>query len=226
MKRIGSLLLLFLVLAGASARTPAIAAQDNPGQKAPSIDRLAGLCRLWGLVRFCHPYLAARGIDWDAALIKTLPMVREAASAEDYEKALKSLLDHLDDPVTVIERIPSSVAGPPSTTADPGIQGRTATLRRTRRRTGSPCIVANDYRQFSTENIGWVRIIADFKKAFVEAARSRRVLIDLRNSAAPVPSSPGPGHFRGPLLDLGAGCRPAASQGFSVIWGTPPKGNR
>ena len=50
---------------------------------------------------------------------------------------------------------------------------------------GIAVITANDYRQFSAENTGWVKIIADFKKAFTEAAGSSRVLIDLRNLGGP-----------------------------------------
>jgi len=182
MKRIGSLLfLLFLAIA---AGTPAGPAPEDPAGMAPSSERLAGLCRLWGLVKFCHPYLATKEIDWDAALIKTLPLVREAASAGDYEKALGSLLDPLGDPLTSIDKRPGSASGPFAAAAAPG--GReTPQPFVERTEDGIAVIVANDYRQFSPETTGWAKIIADFKKAFVEAAKSRRVLIDLRNLGGP-----------------------------------------
>jgi C-terminal processing protease CtpA/Prc len=184
MKKVGSLLFMFLFIAGLTAGAPAIAAQVDPAGNGPSGERLAGLCRLWGFVKFCHPYLATKSIDWDAALIETLPLVREAESAEAYQKALTSLLDRLDDPLSAIEKGPSPVADPSSVTADPGIQGKPQPFVESTE-DGIAVVVANDYRQFSTENTGWAKIIADFKKAFVEAAKSRRVLIDLRNLGGP-----------------------------------------
>lgn len=65
------------------------------------INRLIGLCTLWGHVKYFHPSLAYRAdIDWDAALVETIPKVRNAKSRIDYAAALQGLLDNLGDPVT------------------------------------------------------------------------------------------------------------------------------
>jgi C-terminal processing protease CtpA/Prc len=68
--------------------------------KAPHIDRLTQVGRLWGTVRYLHPYLAYRDIDWDAALVAAIPRVREAKSPEEYRAAVQGMLDALGDPVT------------------------------------------------------------------------------------------------------------------------------
>ncbi|HLJ57072.1 MAG TPA: hypothetical protein VKT77_18690, partial [Chthonomonadaceae bacterium] len=39
------------------------------------IERLAGLGRAWGAVKFFHPYVGSRDIDWDRALVDTIPKV-------------------------------------------------------------------------------------------------------------------------------------------------------
>lgn len=75
--------------------------------KAPHIDRLTQVGRLWGTVRYLHPYLAYRDIDWDAALVAAIPRVREAKSPEEYRAAVQGMLDALGDPVTrVAEKSP------------------------------------------------------------------------------------------------------------------------
>ncbi len=178
MKNLTRTLALLLVMVCIWTQSPAAAAD------APSGERLAGLCRLWGLVKFCHPYLATQDVDWDAALIKAIPLVRGAVSAEDYEKALRSLVDPLGDPVTSVAKRPAPAGGSSPEPAAPGAGGRTQPYVE-RTEDGIAVVVANDYRQFSAENTGWVRIIADFKKSFMEAARSPRVLVDLRNLGGP-----------------------------------------
>lgn len=64
------------------------------------IERLAGLCRVWGAAKFFHPYLAYKDIDWDAALVSAMPAVSGASSTDDYTKAITHLLSALDDPGT------------------------------------------------------------------------------------------------------------------------------
>lgn len=69
------------------------------------IDRLARVGRLWGTVRYLHPYVAYRDVDWDAALVAAIPKVREAKSVDEYRAAVQGMLDALGDPVTrVIEQ--------------------------------------------------------------------------------------------------------------------------
>jgi C-terminal processing protease CtpA/Prc len=64
-------------------------------------DRLIATGRLWGTVKYFHPYLAYRKIDWDKALVDALPKIRAASNPADYAKALGVMLDALQDPVTI-----------------------------------------------------------------------------------------------------------------------------
>ena len=60
------------------------------------IGRLAGLCELWGVAKYFHPYLAYKSIDWDEALIKTIPRINKAKTA--VKKIFKTLINYV--PIT------------------------------------------------------------------------------------------------------------------------------
>jgi len=49
-------------------------------------EKLALTCKVWGFLKYYHPVVAKGQIDWDKALIKTLPFIKEA-------KTLKELND-------------------------------------------------------------------------------------------------------------------------------------
>jgi hypothetical protein len=75
--------------------------------------RLAGLARVWGQVKYVHPAMATSRIDWDAALIRAVPAVENAATVADYRRAISGLLAELHDPVTrVIEKEPADPTPP------------------------------------------------------------------------------------------------------------------
>lgn len=71
-------------------------------QSSTEQDRLIAACKLWTTVKYFHPYLAYRNIDWDRALIDALPKIRSAPTAVDYAAALRTMLDALHDPATYI----------------------------------------------------------------------------------------------------------------------------
>lgn len=77
------------------------------------IERLTHLGKLWGVVRYLHPYLAYRDIDWDAAFLAAVPKVRAAVSAAQYRDAVQSMLAPLGDPVTRVLDDPKKEGGPP-----------------------------------------------------------------------------------------------------------------
>jgi C-terminal processing protease CtpA/Prc len=79
---------------------PAAAQAPNMDADKTRIERLAALGRLWGVINHFHPYLAYKEIDWDAALIATIPKVSAAKSAEEYRAAIDGLLTTLDDGAT------------------------------------------------------------------------------------------------------------------------------
>lgn len=81
---------------------------ESPAKRTPSaeearIARLAGLAKAWGAVKYFHPYLAYRQIDWDKALIETLPKVSAAKTAQEYESAVNQMLAVLGDKSTRAE---------------------------------------------------------------------------------------------------------------------------
>ncbi len=72
----------------------------SPTRAATEVERLTHLAKLWGTVRYLHPYLAYREIDWDAALILAIPRVRSAKTSAEYAGAVGTMLAALGDPVT------------------------------------------------------------------------------------------------------------------------------
>ena len=138
------------------------------------IERLAGLGRLWGAIKYFHPYLADRDIDWDAALVQTIPKVESAESTEDYRRAIDFLLSFLKDPGTRTSEKSSASAKKPGAVAPAGppqpyvkwIDGQTA------------LIIANDYAHFA----GSFQKAADFTKVFEEAAKARTIILDARDT--------------------------------------------
>jgi hypothetical protein len=83
---------------------PALFAQP---QAAPETDRLIATGKLWGTVKYFHPYLAYRNIDWDKALVDALPKIRSANTGAEYAAALESMLDALGDPATYVVSVTS-----------------------------------------------------------------------------------------------------------------------
>ena len=76
------------------------------------VQRLASLCKLWGAVKYFHPYLAYKPVDWDMALVQTIPRVKAASSPAEYQAALDHLLSFLDDPATRTMRAGDSAVLP------------------------------------------------------------------------------------------------------------------
>jgi len=180
MARMKSFFLLLLIVMPFClfAQTPGKPVEDSSALDASSIERLAGFCRLWGLIKFSHPYLAYKDIDWDVALIKTLPMVREAKSAKDYQEAVTALLSHLNDPATFVKlkQSPSNQKAPTASDSKGKPQPYIETTD-----DGIAIVVANDYSQFANESASWVKLFTDFQKTLGEAVKSSKVLVDLRN---------------------------------------------
>ena len=77
---------------------------SSPGRaaEAPSVEtrRLVELCKLWGQIKFLHPYVWTRAVDWDAALVAALPKVRSAGTEDEYVAAVADMLAALHDPAT------------------------------------------------------------------------------------------------------------------------------
>jgi len=90
---------LILVLA-----LPAIGGEDNHKGVSDSvrIERLAGICELWGMINYFHPFPAYRDIDWNRALEMTVSRVNKAETAQEYKQAVDYMLSFLHDPNTYV----------------------------------------------------------------------------------------------------------------------------
>lgn len=67
------------------------------------VERLAALGKVWGMVKYFHPYLAYKQVDWDTALVNTIPKVKAAHNPEQFRQAIDGLLNVLGDPLTTTE---------------------------------------------------------------------------------------------------------------------------
>ena len=68
----------------------------------PKADRLLAVSKVWVTVKYFHPYLAYRDIDWDKALVEALPKIRRAETEVEYSSAVGSMLGALHDPATYV----------------------------------------------------------------------------------------------------------------------------
>lgn len=82
-------------VSGATAAMP-----SGADQQARRVRRLSALAALWGEVRYFHPYLATRDVDWDRALVEAIPRVEAASDSTQYRAAVGRMLDVLGDPAT------------------------------------------------------------------------------------------------------------------------------
>ena len=152
--------------------TEPIEAPERADHAAQTIQRLAALGRLWGAVKYFHPYLAYREIDWDAALVDTIPLVRQASDREAFRAAVDHLLSVLDDRWTTTLPWPGEqpreppAAGPAEPPAGPTVVRTDGDIA---------VVVANDYRLLGGED-GAQRL----REAFEEARRSRAIVVDIR----------------------------------------------
>jgi C-terminal processing protease CtpA/Prc len=58
--------------------------------------QIAGLCKVWGLVKFYHPDVTKGKIDWDKVLIKKYPEFSKNQTFESYNQKIIQLLDTLN----------------------------------------------------------------------------------------------------------------------------------
>jgi C-terminal processing protease CtpA/Prc len=90
----------------------------HPSAEDARIARLVGLAKVWGAVKYFHPFLAYREIDWDKALVETIPKVNAAKTPQEYQAALNQMLAVLSDKSTCAEiETDTSPVPPDQTTA-------------------------------------------------------------------------------------------------------------
>lgn len=137
-------------------------------RSATSLERLTQVARLWGTVRYLHPYLAYKDIDWDAALVAALPRIREASTTDAYRAAVQQMLAALEDPVTQVETKGTRASAPPARATTTGLH-----------RFVEPGILLVDFSQVSASlSLGDVRRLT--AEISGELAQATAVVLDLR----------------------------------------------
>jgi hypothetical protein len=155
---------LFSVLVGSAQRTVVAPAR---------IDRLAALAKLWAAVKYFHPYLAYRdNIDWDGALVRTIPKLDAARNGEEHAAAVEGMLNELGDPVTHV--LNASVPTSPSSSAQ-----RQPTFRKNA--DGVLVVAMTNYSDFEDFS-GTREKLAALKK---ELPTAPSIVFDLRPAVAP-----------------------------------------
>lgn len=81
---------------------PAAGFSAAPGGPSDStrVQRIAKLGELWGEIRYRHPWLAYKSIDWDSALVAALPKVEAAPDSGAYARVVGEMIGAIGDPAT------------------------------------------------------------------------------------------------------------------------------
>ena len=133
------------------------------------IKRLIDLCKLWGQVKYFHPFLAYRkNINWDKALIDAIPKIKKAKNSLEYQSALQSMLDVLNDPLT---KVSSAKTGESKTNKK---QNKTLTHKLTN--DGILIVTINDYFALSMPESQ-----KNLKEITKKLSNARAIIFDLRS---------------------------------------------
>jgi C-terminal processing protease CtpA/Prc len=135
-----------------------------------AVERLTHLARLWGAVRYLHPWLAYKEIDWDAALVQAIPRVRSARTAEQYAAAVRTMLGALGDPVT---RVRPVLTGDPGTSLPP--DDRASLVRWV-----EPGVLALYCRPNAAKN--WEEMVGKLAAARPEIPQAKAMIVDVRGA--------------------------------------------
>jgi C-terminal processing protease CtpA/Prc len=169
------ILSLFLsVVFALSVLCASVQAQTQPAPTSPEearIARLAGLAKVWGTVKYFHPYLAYRDIDWDKVLIETIQKVNAAKTPQDYQAALNQMLAVLNDKSTRAETVSDT---------KPSAPGPVAKSQPVRLENGVLMIDATLIAQKVAENISELNAITTNINQTLPTAKT--IIIDARGS--------------------------------------------
>jgi C-terminal processing protease CtpA/Prc len=95
------------------------------GELPSTPDRLIAVARAWAKVKFHHPFLGYKEIDWDGALVAAIPTIEAARTVAEYRRAVDAMLARLGDAATRVVLIgPSPRSRPPAewlTRPDPAV---------------------------------------------------------------------------------------------------------
>src|ERR1043165_2056967 len=72
------------------------------------INRLADAGKVYGYVKYFHPFLQYKDINWDSAFAANVQGIIDAKSKEEYAAVMQRLFSTLDDNLTTCISIPKS----------------------------------------------------------------------------------------------------------------------
>ena len=128
-------------------------------------ERVLGLGRVWSKVKFYHPYLAYKDIDWDAALVAAIPKVEAAKTLAEYRAAVQGMLAALNDPVTRTGGAP-----PPAPQKAPADWLTTT----------SPGVLEVKITGFTAGGFDYVGMETKAAQLTAEAAKAKVLIVDMR----------------------------------------------
>lgn len=171
-KNVIGLALIWVVLGGVLSY-PDVQVTDRPDDL--RVQRLASLCKLWGAVKYFHPYLAYKPVDWDAALVQTIPRVKAASSPAEYQAALDHLLSFLDDPATrtMRQETPPPPPDARSESSGPAVDEPSLLWPRP----DVALLAATDLRQFSDP-----AKVSRLPGLFEQASKASAIIFDIRRN--------------------------------------------
>lgn len=161
----------FSQISSVSTNSVLAAGQNAVQDENIRLKRLSDLAKVWGTVKFFHPYLAYRKINWDEALIKTIPLVNSAKTPQDYQSAINQMFSFLNDKATRAE-----------------IDGKAATtVKETQSRTEETSRLDKDVLIIRPFQLAALRVKSgeryrqELQKIFQAAALVKNIVIDVRS---------------------------------------------
>lgn len=58
-------------------------------------EKLAATCKVWGFLKYYHPFVASGKTNWDEKLFEVLPKIQNAKTKEDYSAVIEKWIDDL-----------------------------------------------------------------------------------------------------------------------------------
>ncbi|HYO75672.1 MAG TPA: S41 family peptidase, partial [Thermoanaerobaculia bacterium] len=88
-----------------------VAAQQVVAQET-RVEWFAKLADLWADVKYFHPHMLMRPVDWDGALLRAIPAVRDAQTHRQFVDAVGAMLAELGDSATRVVEAPAEFVAP------------------------------------------------------------------------------------------------------------------
>ena len=70
------------------------------------INRLADAGKVYGYIKYFHPFLQYKNINWDSAFAANVQAIIDAKNKEEYAAVMQKLLSSLNDGLTTVVNSP------------------------------------------------------------------------------------------------------------------------